>query len=69
LRFIFPEGFVSNRVQCNVSNVEDPSMVTRVFPSQNVYDCLNLKKPLSGAVSVILSGLVNPNYETTVSGI
>lgn len=62
LRFVFPEGFSSNGVKCNVSNVVDPSMETRVFPSLNVYDCLNLKQPISGSTSVILSGLVNPNY-------
>ena len=62
LRFMFPEGFVSNKVQCNVSGVVDPNMKTRVFPSQNIYDCLNLGRALSGTITVILSGLVNPNY-------
>lgn len=62
LRFIFPPGFSSNKVQCNVSGVVDPNMQTRVFPSQNVYDCLNLAHSLSGSINVILSGLVNPNY-------
>ena len=62
LRFVFPEGFVSNKIQCNVSGVVDPNMRTRVFPSQNIYDCLNLQQALSGSIKVILSGLVNPNY-------
>lgn len=62
LRFVFPEGFTSNGVQCNVSGVVDPRMITRLFPSKNVYDCLNLYMPLTGPITVILSGLVNPNY-------
>lgn len=69
LRFIFPEGFVSNKVQCNVSGIIDPKMQTRVFPSQNIYDCLNLKQAISGPITVILSGLVNPTYEMIVSGV
>ena len=55
-------------MQCNVSGVVDPQMQTRVFPNQNVYDCLNLQQPLNGSLSVILSGLVNPNYQVTSSG-
>jgi hypothetical protein len=47
----------------------DPNMKTRVFPSQNIYDCLNLQQSLSGSTNVILSGLVNPNYQMTVSGV
>jgi hypothetical protein len=43
-------------------------MQTRVFPAQNVYDCLNLQQALSGNLLVILSGIVNPNYEMTASG-
>ena len=62
LRFIFPEGFKSNKVECNVSGVVDPKMITRVFPAENVYDCLNLKQPLTGTIRVLLSGLVNPDY-------
>ena len=69
LRFIFPPGFSSNKVQCNVSGVVDPNMQTRVFPNQNIYDCLNLAHSLSGSINVILSGLVNPNYEMTISGV
>lgn len=69
LRFIFPEGFISNKVQCNVSGIIDPNMQTRVFPSQHIYDCLNLKQAISGSITVILSGLVNPTYELTVSGV
>jgi hypothetical protein len=44
LRFIFPEGFASNQIQCNVSGVVDTSMQTRVLPGEYVYDCLNLKR-------------------------
>jgi hypothetical protein len=62
LRFTFPEGFTSNKVQCNVSGNVDPNLQTRVFPAQNVYDCLNLQQALSGNILVILSGIVNPNY-------
>lgn len=46
----------------------DPNLKTRVFPNQNVYDCLNLQQPLSGNILVILSGIVNPNYQMTSSG-
>ena len=67
LRFIFPEGFLSNKVQCNVSGNVDPEMKTRVFPNKYVYDCLNLQQSLSGNIMVILSGLVNPNFETSAS--
>jgi hypothetical protein len=34
----------------------------------NVYDCLNLNQELKGAQTIIVSGLVNPNYEMTASG-
>lgn len=43
-------------------------METRVFPAQNVYDCLNLLQPLQGTLGVVLSGVVNPNYKMTASG-
>lgn len=43
-------------------------MQTRVFPAQNVYDCLNLQRPLQGTLGVVLSGVVNPNYKMTASG-
>lgn len=68
LRFIFPQGFQSNKVQCNVSGSVDSNMLTRVFPSQNVYDCMNLQKKLNGTVGVVLSGIVNPSFEMTTSG-
>ena len=42
-------------------------MKTRVFPNKYVYDCLNLQQSLSGNIMVILSGLVNPNFETSAS--
>lgn len=68
LRFVFPQDFLSNKIQCNVSGIIDTNMQTRVFPSQNVYDCLNLAQPISGTVGVVLSGVVNPNYQMTASG-
>jgi hypothetical protein len=68
IRFIFPQDFYSNKIQCNVSGNIDPNMQTRVFPSQNVYDCLNLKLPLTGTLGIVLSGVVNPNYQVTASG-
>lgn len=68
IRFVFPPDFYSNKIQCNVSGVVDPSMATRVFPSQNVYDCMNLRRPLSGALGVVLSGVVNPSYQMTATG-
>lgn len=43
-------------------------MATRVLPSQNVYDCMNLKQPLSGNLGVVLSGVVNPSYQKTAGG-
>ena len=52
-----------------MSNVVDPSMQTRVLPGGNIYDCLNLNQTLSRSVSVVLAGLVNPNYQVAVSGI
>jgi len=50
LRFIFPEGFISNKIQCNVSGNVGTDMRTRVFPNRHVYDCLNLNQQLSGAI-------------------
>jgi hypothetical protein len=68
IRFVFPADFYSNKIQCNVSGVIDPNVQTRVFPSQNVYDCLNLGQPLSGNLVIVLAGVVNPNYQMTASG-
>ena len=46
LRFVFPEGFTSKKVQCEVSGIVDPTMATRVLPNEHVFDCLNLKQEL-----------------------
>ena len=35
----------------------------------NVYDCLNIKGKLSGTQKIIISGVVNPDYEMTISDI
>lgn len=63
IRFVFPEGFTSNKVQCNITGIVDSSMQTRVFPQLNIYDCLNVKASLTGYQNIILSGVVNPKYE------
>ena len=42
IRVVFPEGFTSHRVLCNITGITDPSLKTRVFPKLNVYDCLNI---------------------------
>lgn len=68
MRFIFPDGFTSAKVQCNISGIFDPALETRVFPQQNVYDCLNIKNTLAINQNVIISGVINPNYELTASG-
>jgi len=43
-------------------------MRTRVFPNQHVYDCLNLQEQLNGTIRVVLSGIVNPDYEVAATG-
>ena len=63
IRFVFPEGFSSSKVQCNITGIVDSTMQTRVFPQGNIYDCLNVKASLSGSQNIILSGVVNPQYE------
>lgn len=68
IRFVFPEGFSSHKVQCNVSGVIDPSLRTRTFAKMNVYDCLNINSELSGDQKVILSGIINPDYEMSIDG-
>ena len=60
IRFVFPDGFSSNKVQCNITGIVDSTMQTRVFPQGNIYDCLNVKGSLSGSQNIILSGVVNP---------
>ena len=42
IRFVFPEGFSSYKVQCNISGIVDARLRTRVFPNKHVYDCLNI---------------------------
>jgi hypothetical protein len=44
-------------------------MKTRVFPQGNIYDCLNINAPLSGAQFVVLSGIVNPNFQMQMAGL
>lgn len=63
IRFVFPEGFSSNKIQCNITGIVDSTMQTRVFPQANIYDCLNVKASLLGSQNIILSGVVNPQYE------
>ena len=67
-RFVFPEGFSSHKVQCNISGVIDTSLRTRTFAKMNVYDCLNINSELSGNQKVILSGIINPDYEMDIDG-
>jgi hypothetical protein len=69
IRFIFPEGFSTLQVQCNITGVSDPSQQTRVFPNGRVYDCLNIKSQIATSQKVIVSGIINPNYAMTVSTI
>jgi hypothetical protein len=69
VRFIFPEGFTSNKVQCNITGIIDSQMKTRVFPQLNIYDCLNVRASLSGSQNIILSGVVNPNYRMQMEGL
>lgn len=69
IRFVFPEGFSSNKVQCNITGIVDSTMETRVFPQGNIYDCLNVKATLSGQQNIILSGVVNPPYEMQMEGL
>ncbi len=69
VRFVFPEGFSSNKVLCNISGIVDSTMKTRVFPQGNIYDCLNINAPLSGAQFVVLSGIVNPNFQMQMAGL
>ena len=67
IRFVFPEGFSSHKVQCNISGVTDPSLRTRTFAKMNVYDCLNINSELSGNQKIILSGIINPDYEMAIT--
>lgn len=69
IRFIFPEGFSTVKIQCNITGVSDSSQQTRVFPNGRVYDCLNVKSNILTTQKIIVSGIINPNYELTVNSI
>ena len=69
IRFIFPAGFSTLKVQCNITGVSDIAQQTRVFPNGRVYDCLNVKSSIITSQKIIVSGVINPNYELTVSSI
>jgi hypothetical protein len=69
IRFVFPEGFNSNKVQCNITGIIDSTLQTRVFPQRNIFECLNVKASLSGFQNIILSGVVNPPYEMQMQGL
>lgn len=49
--------------------MSDVSQQTRVFPNGRVYDCLNIKSSILASQKVIVSGVINPNYELAVSAI
>jgi hypothetical protein len=66
---VFPDGFNSNKIQCNISGIVDSTMKTRVFPQGNIYDCMNINAPLSGSQFVVLSGVVNPNFQMQMTGL
>jgi hypothetical protein len=70
LRFIFPKGFMSNKIQCNVSGMFNSIVQTRVLPNGNIYDCLNINTTISSGTSlnVIVSGVVNPRWSLLASG-
>jgi hypothetical protein len=69
LRFLFPTGFSTNQVVCNVTGLFNQVVDTRVLPGGNVYDCLNVNMalPAGTAQKVVISGVVNPNFEMTAS--
>lgn len=69
IRFIFPPGFSTLKIQCNITGVSDIAQQTRVFPNGRVYDCLNIKSSIIASQKVIVSGVINPNYAMTVTGI
>jgi hypothetical protein len=66
---VFPDGFSSNKVQCNITGIIDSTLQTRVFPQRNIFECLNVKASLSGYQNIILSGIVNPKYEMQMQGL
>ena len=69
IRFVFPEGFSSSKVQCNITGIVDSNLQTRVFPNGHVYDCLNVKSRIVENQRILLSGVVNPDYEMLVDDI
>ena len=69
LRFIFPSGFSSSKVQCKIAGISDPKMRTRSFPNKHVFDCLNINAGMSGPQEVIVSGVINPGYRLSVDSI
>lgn len=66
---MFPDGFTSNKVQCNISGIVDSTTKTRVFPQGNIYDCLNINAVLSGFQFIVLSGIVNPNFQVQMANL
>ena len=57
------------KIQCNITGVSDSSQQSRVFPNGRVYDCLNVKSGIINSQKVIVSGIINPNYEQVVNSI
>lgn len=64
LRFIFPSGFSTNKIVCNVTGLFNSIVTERVLPSGNIYDCLNINKAIPASVEqrVFISGIVNPKF-------
>ena len=69
IRFVFPEGFSSSKIQCNITGIVDEDLKTRVFPNKHVYDCLNIKSQITPQQKVLISGVVNPDYSMLVDDI
>ena len=40
-----------------------------MFPSLNVYDCLNIQRPLIGQQRILISGITNPAYRMVIEDI
>jgi hypothetical protein len=69
LRFIFPTGFNTNKIVCNVTGLFNQAIDDRVLPNGNIYDCLNINMALAAGTPqrVVISGVVNPGWELTAS--
>lgn len=69
LRFIFPTGFQTNQITCNVTGLYNQMVDTRVLPGGNIYDCLNVNMAMAAGTAqrVVVSGVVNPNFEMTAT--